>query len=332
MSKTIKGYIYNAVSYEQDVKTYENDRLVESTAYNFVDLFYIDLTKDITNENYRNAYSCLRIYNFRVDFYLCKLPGKTNTEFKDFCKKSLKNIKNINYYFTTEYNGKPLKDSMFFSFNNPMLYCVVWSLSSSNLNKAYKKLKKDVEEYYNGKLKRKIENNELNEWDRVFYNNTETPFRFDMTTLNANNVRYHLSTKYNIPCVGGFEFKCSNADIEYYEKISKEHIPGLIINDGRSTDIKYPKLKNTAKNTIIYNVHEDNNKLFKIKHDEEINGQNHLTLLSYDIETYDSDKDLTEDEKYIMCIGVGLFNITDDKPFKRWWIFSRDLAEQEKET
>ena len=332
MSKTIKGYIYNSVSYEQDVKTYENDRLIESNTYNFVDLFYIDLTKDITNENYRNAYSCLRIYNFRVDFYLCKLPGKTNTEFKNFCKNSLKNIKNISYDFTTEYNGKPLKDSMFFSFNNPMLYCVVWSLSSSNLNRAYKKLKKDVEEYYNDKLKRKIENNELNEWDRVFYNNTETPFRFDMTTLNANNVRYHLSTKYNIPCVGGFEFKCSSSDIEYYEKISKEHIPGLIINDGRSTDIKTPKLKNTAKNTIIYNVQEDNNKLFKIKHDEEINGQNHLTLLSYDIETYDSDKDLTEDEKYIMCIGVGLFNITDDKPFKRWCISSRDLTEHDRET
>ena len=317
MSKSIKGYIYNTVSYEGTYKDYsENTEYGEIKKCNFVDIFYIDLNKKITLENYRDAYSCIRVYNFKVSFYLCKLPGLTNNGFKKYCQNILRKMSGINYYFTTEYNGKPLKDSMYFAFNNPMLYLVVESLTSSQLNKAYTTLKKNVKQYYSEKLNP----SELNEWDRVFYDNTETPFRFDMTTLNANNLRYYLSTKYNIPCVGGFVFKAPESEITFYNKTDKEQIPGLLLND-----------KKTANNTIFYNVQEDNKKLFKIKHDDEINGQQFLTLLSYDIETYDSDKELTEDEKYIMCIGVGLFNITDDKPFKRWCISSRDLTENDKE-
>lgn len=303
---TINAYTYNIVSYEYCDKKWNK--------YNVADIFFINMDTYNKTGSIKKSRSCLRLYNFICSFYLCRLPGLTENEFEDFVKNAIGHVSDIKIIFGTDYNGKTLRDSMFYDFGNKMYYAEVCAKASSILQKAYNTLRKACIEYYSN-----LDPYRLNGFDRLFYDNSETPFRFDMTVLNANNIRYFLSTKYNIPCVGGLTFTFDDKDVDRYDKYSdknKEWLPGLIIND-----------VNTANNTLLINMVNKNGITFKnFKHNDNINGLSALTLMSYDIETYESSvRILTEEEHIIMCIGVGIFSITNDKPLKRYCISVKDF-------
>ena len=209
---TIRAYTYNIVSYEYYSKKGEK--------YNVADIFYINMDTYELTGSIAKSRSCIRLYNFLCSFYLCKLPGMDEARFKEFVKNTIGFMDNINIKFGYDYKGKTLRDSMFYDFGNKMFYAEICSKASSYLQKAYNALRKACITYYSV-----LDANTLNSFDKLFYNNSETPFRFDMTVLNANNIRYHLSTKYNIPCVGGLLFTFENRFVTNYNKYNNRNAP-----------------------------------------------------------------------------------------------------------
>lgn len=327
MDKTIKGYIYHAISYETPYNDTINDN---DETVNCVDIFYVnidDKLNSITNDIERNKYivnnclSCLRIYNFFVSFYIVKLPGMNSSEFKSFILSNTKYIKDVEIKFKTTFRNKPFIESSFFNFNKPTLYAKIKAKSSTILKKCHTKLKTAIKSHYDKIKNKEIE---LNNWDKLFYDNTESPFRNDMTTLLASNVRYYLSTKYNIPCAGGFIFSYDDKQVRTFDSFPINEYPGhkfmSIFN--RDNDKEYK--------TLFIDMNKQNKIFHQIKHDDNINGQQYLTLMSYDIETYESNlRKLEESEKIIMCIGIGLFNITNDKPFMRYCLSIKDFTDED---
>ena len=64
--------------------------------------------------------------------------------------------------------------------------------------------------------------------------------------------------------------------------------------------------------------------------DDKVDFKNNMTMLSYDIETYNADDsmDPTHQGNYIFAIGVGMFNLTDQHPYARYCIISKDFDER----
>ena len=64
---------------------------------------------------------------------------------------------------------------------------------------------------------------------------------------------------------------------------------------------------------------------YSIKNNDHVDFKKNMTMLSYDIETYNEDGNLdpTIKENYIFCIGIGMFNLVDQKPWKRLCILSK---------
>lgn len=282
----INGYVYNVISYECE------DMNVE-------DIFYMDT---ITQNE-----CCLRLYNFEASFYVCQPPGMDYNSFGNMIETAVNKYGSmVGWMYATE----NFIDNCCFSFNHKYNYVKVFSVSSSYLAKVHKIIKAELEKHYT-----KITCGDiiLEGWDKVLYDNTESPFRFDMTTLNANNIKYFLSTKYNIPCVGGIEIDIVSLNSKKYNVNSF----GFKLHD-----------KKIAKNTYVVDMKRDDEMFKHIKYNESIDGSNMLTLMSYDIETYKNNISQSESEKYIMCIGVGFFKIHDPKPFKRYCLTFKDLNEK----
>ena len=330
-NNVINGYIYNVISYE---KMFHNIQEDENEVVNFVDVFYInidDKLKSFDNEISKNEYivnncmKCLRFYNFYSCFYLHKLPGMDKEEFKKFVDTTLKGISDIVIKYKTTYKNNNIIDSCYFGFDRKSFYAKIKSKSCKLLSRAHTLLKKKCVSYYQTLTSKYLRNeDDMKPWDKLFFENTETPFRFNMTTLNANNIKYHLSTKYNIPCTGGFTFYYDTSDVESLStyKDKSDH-PGLPF---------YSLLKHDPFNeydTLLIDMKGHNNMFKYINHNEHITGQEYLTLLSYDIETYESTKELTEEDKIIMCIGLGIFNITSDKPFIRYCLSLKNLTDED---
>ena len=322
-----QGYVYHSISYES---TYYNTIDEKQENVNFVDIFYVnidDKLKTITNDVERNEYivnnclSCLRFYNFYVSFYIVKLPGMNGNEFKQFIKTCLKKTKDVIVKFKTTFRGKPLVESSYFNFNKQTLYAKIKAKSSSKLRSCYNIIKKATKEHYE-----QITNGEINmnSWDEIFYNNTETPFRNDMTTLSATNIRYYLSTKHNIPCVGGIDISYNDNQVRILDEFPINEAPGYKFMSFVNKDV------NKEYKTLYIDMQGQNKIFHQIKHDDEINGQQYLTLMSYDIETYESTmRKLDESEKIIMCIGIGFFNITNDKPWMRYCLSLKDFTQDD---
>lgn len=327
MDNTIKGYIYHSNSYEAYFTNTVDDT---NEQVNFVDIFYVNIddklpmiTDDVKRNKYivNNCLSCLRVYNFYVSFYIVKLPGMDKTEFAKFIKSICKKYKDINVKFKTTFRGKPLIESSYFNFDKVTYYAKIKSKSSSKLATCQRALKKAIKEHYDNIHNGNIE---LDIWDKMFYDNTESPFRNDMTTLVSSNVRYYLSTKYNIPCVGGFTFTYNNKQVRTHDSFPIGEYPGYKFMSFINKDI------NKEYKTLYIDMQKQNKIFHQIKHDDTVLGQQYLTLMSYDIETYESNlRTLDESEKIIMCIGVGIFNITNDKPFTRYCLSIKDFTEED---
>lgn len=306
------------------------------------DIFY--LTEHSTDLH------CLRVFNIELSFMVARLPGLRLDQFKRFMTDYTEDLH-------TEIRND-LADASFYSFGKYHEYIEIFSQSPFILSKVYKRLFKDFEFVYG-----KINPDALPPYDALFYRNTETPFRYTSTTLSFPNSIYNLSTKYNIPLVGGATLDLSRTTTEFPfqflpEDLKQDNILGLnaqlspdelkrlnqqitteyetfIANAdnehlSRIINAKPPAPPNVSYNSGIktsWNYHTVNGNITAtLKRSDRVDFKSNMTMLSYDIETYNNhcdDIDPSDPKQYIFCIGIGFFNLTDIKPYKRLCIISK---------
>jgi DNA polymerase elongation subunit (family B) len=140
-------------------------------------------------------------------------------------------------------------------------------------------------------------------FDELFYNNTETPFRFTSTTLSLRDSIYQLSTKHNIPLVGGVTIDESYLTDNY----PFDYLP----SDTEISGIDYKDIKHIKRNDTI-----------DLKHK--------MRVLSYDIETHNVDGNMEPtDNNPITCIGFGLFSLSSTIPIKRVSLISKPFTSED---
>ena len=248
------------------------------------DIFYVNEDSITIN--------CIRIYNVELSLLLARLPGLHNWQFAQYIKLKLPDAK-IKY-------RNDLKESEFFYFERNRLYAEVFNNNPKALMLYKKVLHDELKSYY-----KRIDTNRLNPKDRIFYDNSETPFRFTMTTTSLSNTVYNLSTKYNIPLIGGAQVDTKILTKSY----PREYTP--IIN-GTIRGLDFRELINNK--SFIRN--------------NEINFQKNMRLLAYDIETYTPDgprSDPSKKEHEIFCIGIGIFALDTQAPIESICIISKDF-------
>lgn len=259
------------------------------------DVFYLtEKSKDL---------HCLRIFNIQLSFLVARFPSIRLDQFKRLMKQYTSNLH-------TEIRTD-LADSAYFNFGRNREYMEIFSSSPIELNKTYKKIFNDLKCFY-----QRINVNKLDPDDKLFYRNTETPFRFTSTTLSIANSIYNLSTKYNIPLVGGATLDTSYLTSNY----PMDFLPETI----KSTNIRGLNAQ-TVKNWNFQTV--NNNITRTITKNEKVDFKCNMTMMSYDIETYNIDGDMepTNKKNYIFCIGMGIFNLNEQQPEKRICIISKDF-------
>ncbi len=305
MTDAINGYSYGIESYETYVKLGDEQSLTTIT-----DIFYYNC--DIETANNSDRKECLRLMNYELSFYICKLPGQTQQEFGSFIRQAVKNSGNYKESTT-------LKDSMYFTFGKETISYEISSQSITRLKQLYRKLKTACETYY-----AKLDVSKLTGHDKLFYENSENPFRCNAFVQDINNVKYYISTKYGIPIVGGFSFKFPHK-LETHENMytyGYSDIPKILKPGINTNDIKIR----------AYDLKRDNNNFSHIYKNENIDGKRFMTLLAYDIETYTpNNPNLKESEKEVMSIGIGLFDIEDKKPKERICLITKDFTQRDKD-
>ena len=259
------------------------------------DIFYL-------TENSKDLH-CVRVFNIMLSFMVARLP---TVKLDQFVRLMKVHTKTLHTEIRTD-----LSDSSYFNLGRNREYMEIFSSSPTELTNCYKSIFKDLEYFY-----KRINVDKLSPEDKLFYNNTETPFRFTSTTLSVPNSIYNLSTKYDIPLIGGALLDksrlVSTFPSEFLpEFIKVENIMGL--NAQTTKNWNYETVNNNITLTLSKNDYVD----FKCN----------MTMLSYDIETYNRTGDMTatEKENYIFCIGVGIFNLNSQQPEKRLCIISKDF-------
>ena len=259
------------------------------------DVFYLtEKSKDL---------HCLRIFNIQLSFLVARFPSIRLDQFINLMKQYTSNLH-------TEIRTD-LADASYFSFGRNREYIEIFSQSPNELNKTYKKIFDDLSYFY-----KRIRVDKLNPDDKLFYLNTETPFRFTSTTLSVSNSVYNISTKYNVPLVGGATLNTSYLTNNY----PTDYLPETI----KSTNITGLN----AQTTKTWNYQTVNNNITRtITKNEKIDFKCNMTMLSYDIETYNLEGDMegTNKNNYVFCIGMGIFNLNDQQPEKRICIISKDF-------
>lgn len=282
-SGTKRFYIYNSIAFE----------IENANKYTVLDMFVFD-------EN--DEEMIIRLYNFNISFLLMKLPNMSINDFRLWCKKEIGSNPCTIYY------RNDLKENSCFLFDEEIWYAEISSNSVDILRKTYNKLLRSVRSYY-----KQLDIDKLSPYDRIIYDNTEDPFRYTKYSLNIKSIKYFLSTRYDIPCVGGIS------------------IDSDLLKKGLMFDNETPKLMRKLKS---YSINCDKSNIFgkKVIHDKEFNKTGNLTIMSYDIETYNQRTDLPEKDKVIMCIGVSLFHIDNQLPIWKKCLSIRDFTEKDKET
>ena len=248
-----------------------------------IDLFYL------TEDSKRHI---LRLYNFDLWFLVCRFPGLSDEEFKSWIRKRVPS--NVTLRFRND-----LRDNSTFMFDIPYLYAEISATSPKVLKQLHKQLITAARSYY-----RSLDIDNLSPWDRVLYDNMEDPFRFTNYVLDSDNIKYFLSTTYKIPCIGGVRILKTAMENTYMH--SREtpalHVKYATIN---SLNVNPKRGRDTVPNVNIKSL---------IEFDQNINFMNHLTLMTYDLETYSQRTDIPEKDKIIMNIGIGFFNILNQTP------------------
>jgi DNA polymerase elongation subunit (family B) len=203
----------------------------------------------------------------------------------------------LNKKVKSTYQYIEMIDRSYFNFNEKYKYYKIYNHNVDELRKDFDILQKFAEDHY-----RNLDLSCLTPDEELFYYNTETPFRL---TTNMSNALYMLPTKYNIPLIGGIVF-----DRSKFEHPLNKNMPCI---DCNGLNFKY-----------IDSIKPNNNDLYK-----------NIVLLSYDIETYNDMKSSIGPElenNYVFCIGIGLFHITDVKPFRRICIISKPFNDNIRNT
>lgn len=264
-----------------------------------LDMFYVT-DKD-------RKLKCMRIYNIKYSFIISRLPGLNDDQFIRFMSiyKDMFDIKTV--------IRKNIRDGGYFSFNENRLHLEIFSTSVYELSALKRQLISDFIIYYN-----RINIDDLNEFDKMFYKNTEHPFRLSSLSTSISKSMYYLSTRYNIPLIGGvtINHKYLNSDIlediSFMPKwVDRSNIIGLNANPD-----KLPGINKGIENCI--------------KRNDNINFSHNLTMISYDIETYgiNGNLDPKATGSEIICIGIGIFNIFNNYPIKRYCIIQSDKFDQ----
>jgi len=258
------------------------------------DIYY--LTKESSNLN------CLRIYNIELSFLIAKIPSLTNEQTKDWIDMKLKTKSGLDNDYKIEMRND-LADCEYFDFDTKdrRPYFELFHRNPTMLRKMLNHLQKELIVLY-GRIDDK-DLREMNPSDYLFYKNTETPFRFTSTTTSLANSVYNLSTKFNVPLIGGAKFNDENFDNNY----PKEILPNI---NGKIKGL----------DVSVHTIEES------ITKDENVDFKSNMKLLSYDIETY-TIRNLNPElkENYIFSIGCGFFNLVDNIPKRSVCIISKDL-------
>lgn len=250
---------------------------------------------------------CLRIFNIQLSFMVARLPNLTYEQFEKYINTFIPSNSNIKTQKRTD-----LADSSYFNFQNNREYIEIYSTNPYDLKKIQQNMEKAFKVFYS-----RIRENELDANDALFYRNTETPFRFTSTTLTLVNTVYNLSTKYNIPLVGGVQLNESlttkSFPTDFLPELPNERISGL-----------------NAQTSIRWDYKSVNENISKaLQRDESIDFKNNMTMFAYDIETYNPDGNLDPniDEYYIFCIGIGIFDLNCNVPHERFCLISKDFSD-----
>lgn len=258
------------------------------------DLYY--LTEGSTDLN------CIRIYNIELSFMLARLPGLNISQFTRFMEMYTKDNKNIHLTYRSD-----LRDASHFTFKYMREYAEMFSKDPFELKKLYDTLNTAILGHYE-----RLELSELEPYDQLFYKNTETPFRYTSTSLNLKDSIYNLPTHYGVPLIGGIKINKLLLDRDY----PQDHLPNIPLSNIKG-------LNANSKNSHT----NDNIKKCFIQ-DENVDLKNNMTMLAYDIETYNPDGNLdpTIAENYIFAIGIGFFNLTSPVPNKKICLLSKSFS------
>lgn len=260
------------------------------------DLFYL-------SKGYSKV-KCIRIYNIQLSFMIARLPGLDLDQFERIMKKFTRSLH-------TEIRTN-LVDSSYFNFNNNREYLEIFSSNPEELNSVYISLNKYLQTYY-----KRIKQNtsSLSPNDYIFYKNTETPFRFTSTTLSIQQSIYNLSTKYDIPLVGGAVLDTSLLTDQYPTEFKPNSMEIHGLDAQITSKWNYDTVNKNISNAIQKN--------------DRIDFKENMTLLAYDIETYNPTGNLDPSiaDQYIFAIGIGLFNLTSNKPNRRISLISKSFNE-----
>lgn len=264
------------------------------------DLIYID--KENIDSPLTNELKCIRIKNIIVNFLCARPPGMTLREFLDLAEDVKQKVESDTNPVEIKHVQK--YDSQLFTFENKLDYIEFSTNNPWELRKCYELLKTELIRYYH-----KLNPDSLKGFDKIFYNQTESPFRDVQFTTDINKINYYLSCNYSIPCVGPIS-------IDVSALLRKTILPTehLIINRLHELDFKdIPKTfhKTESSDPSLYNS---------------------IKTMSYDIETYNKGVitlDPKDEKQPIICIGFAVFKFGDIKPLKRFCVISKDFSEEE---
>lgn len=240
-------------------------------------------------------HNVIRVYDIKLEFLVHKLPGlsiKTTMKLIEALRRKSSYSKDIKLSIVDDY-----VDATCFNFEHKHEYIEVSSNSPFKLKEFYNIIDDDLQKYYPT-----IDESELSPYDELFYRNSETPYRFTFGNLSIKNTIYLLPGKYNIPLVGDIKLvkeylepSHSKYKLEEYPyRYDSEHIHLLNFNNLTrciSTNVNTPSMCGE------------------------------MILMAYDIETMGLKYYIKSHE--IICIGMGFFHISDNKPFKRVCIISK---------
>lgn len=258
-------------------------------------------------ETSRDIY-CLRIFNIQLSFLVARLPNLSLSQFQRYIDTFVP--KHLKTFVRTD-----LADSSYFNFGRNREYIEIFAPTPKELADIQKKMEEAFKTFYS-----RIRENELSAEDALFFRNTETPFRYTSSTLSLTNTVYNLSTKYNIPLVGGVIIDSSKFSKVYPQDFSPDfpsnRIAGLNAQLAQTWDPV----------TVNQNITEC------IQRDEKVDLKHNMTMFAYDIETYNPDADLnpetTPETHYIFCIGIGVFDLTNTIPRERYCLITKDFAKK----
>ena len=233
--------------------------------------------------------NCIRIFDIELSFLIARLPGLNETQFKEYLALKLKGAK-------IEYRND-LRESEFFDFERHRLYAEVFSKDPNQLKSYVNVLYNELKYYY-----KRLNIEKLPPEDYIFYKNSETPLRFTSTTTDLKSTVYNLSCKYNIPLIGGATLD----ETKLESPISDQYAPNV---NGKFNGLNFKNISALTRN-------------------DDINFQNNMRLLAYDIETYTPDGPKCDPKvrKYeIFCIGIGIFELGREDPIENICLISKDF-------